>query len=85
MHVLLIIVGLLFLFFGGGCTLLIAGFALSDPKAIVNDPSVAGVFIGMGLVPLGIGWLLFRWGVRIGRDKREAEAADVASSQDNQP
>lgn len=73
MHVLLIVFGLLFLVFGGGCTLIIAGFALSDPKSIFSDPSVLGVFVFMGLLPTGIGWLLFRWGLKIDREKRRAK------------
>lgn len=74
MHVLLIIIGLLFMLFGGGCTLLIAGLSFTEPSSILNDPTGLSVLIFMGLLPLGIGWLLFRWGMKIDREKRRAGA-----------
>lgn len=72
MHVLLIIIGLLFMLFGGGCTLIIVGLAASDPGSLVHDPSALGLLVFLGLLPLGIGWLLFRWGMKIDKRKRQA-------------
>ena len=33
MHVILIVIGLLLMLFGGSCVLIVGGLALSDPKS----------------------------------------------------
>lgn len=81
MHILLIVIGLLLLLFGGGCTLIIAGFAIADWRATLGDlTGVAGVLGGMGLLPLAAGWYLFRLGVKIDRGKRKTAAEDFHTS-----
>jgi hypothetical protein len=83
MHVLLIVIGLLLMLFGGGCVLIVGGFAVSDPGSIGRDPSMlvtGGLF---GLLPLAIGWLLFRAGLRIDNRKRRAGVPDLP--QQDQP
>ena len=74
MHVLLIVVGLLLLLFGGGCTLIIGGFTIADPGTLTTDPSLLGMLLIMGILPLGLGWWLFRWGLRIDRERRRPQA-----------
>ncbi len=73
MHVLLIVIGVMFLLFGGGCTLIIGGFSLTDPVSIGKDPTAMSMLVFMGLLPLGIGWLLLRQGLKIDREKRRAK------------
>jgi hypothetical protein len=71
MGVLLIIIGLLLLLFGGGCTLiLVFGGLFSDPGSLTADlPLLFSILVPFGLLPAGIGWLLFRAGQRRVKDK----------------
>lgn len=74
MHVLLIIIGLLLLVFGGGCTLIFVYSAISDFHAMMADvPLLLTLWVPLGLLPLVGGWLLFRLGVKIDRQKRNAK------------
>ena len=73
MHVVLIIIGLLLILLGGGCTLTVLGLTAADPASLRNDFfSVMSLLLLVGVAPLVIGILLFRWGLRIDRDKRKA-------------
>ena len=73
MHVLLIVIGLLLAICGGSCVLIVGGLALSDPQSLMSDPlSILALGGGIGVLPLVIGLLLFRWGLRIDRAKRKA-------------
>jgi hypothetical protein len=73
MHVLLIILGLLLLLFGGGCTLLLIGTYGSDPSHIQFDLSlILSLWLPLGLLPLVGGWFIFRHGLKIDRQKRKA-------------
>jgi hypothetical protein len=76
MHVIAIIFGLLLLVFGGGCTLFIVGGGLlSDGAALVADlPLLATILVPFGIVPAIGGWFLFRWGLKVDRAKRRAQA-----------
>ncbi len=85
MHILLIVAGLLLLVFGGGCTLIMGGFAIMDWRSTLNDfASVASLLGGLGLLPLAAGWFLFRHGVRIDREKRKAAAERFRHSEKGQ-
>ncbi len=77
MHMLLIIFGLVLLVFGGGCTLIVVGGGLlTDPASLFADvPLLLTILVPFGLLPAGLGWLLFRRGLRIDREKRNAVAA----------
>jgi hypothetical protein len=71
MHVLLIVLGLLLLLFGGGCTLigLVVGF--SEPQNFIRDMAmVMSIWLPFGLAPLVGGYFLFRQGLKIDRRKR---------------
>jgi hypothetical protein len=71
MPIVLIIFGALLLLFGGGCTLIVLGVMIDDPNhAWSNLQDVAPFWIPLGLLPLVIGWLLFRWGVKSRRAKQ---------------
>lgn len=73
MHVLLIVIGLILAVFGGGCVLIVGGLVVSDPQSVVNDPmSIVGLGGGLGVLPLAAGLLLFRWGLRIDRERPKA-------------
>lgn len=73
MHVLLIVIGLILAVFGGGCVLIVGGLVISDPQSMTSDPmSIVGLGGGLGVLPLAAGLLLFRWGLRIDREKRKA-------------
>lgn len=76
MHVVAIIIGLLLLVFGGGCTLLIVGSGLiSDPAALIADiPLLASILVPFGILPAIGGWFLFRWGLKVDRARRKAQA-----------
>lgn len=80
MHVLLIVLGLLLVLFGGGCTLIIGGFAIADFRNTVNDlGTVLPMFVAMGLAPLAAGIFLMRAGMKRDREKRAAPRdGDVA-------
>ncbi len=63
MKYLLMILGVLLLLFGGGCTLIVGAIAIDDPSALWNDAgTILGIWLPLGLLPLAIGVLLFRWG-----------------------
>jgi hypothetical protein len=72
MHIILIIFGVLLLLFGGGCTLIVLGLIASEPNRIGSSLELmVPYWIPLGLLPLIIGWLLFRWGLKSRRAKRE--------------
>lgn len=73
MHILLIVIGLLLMFLGGGCTLTVVGLIGADPSSLRNDfISVVLLLLPAGVAPLVIGIQLFRWGLRIDREKCKA-------------
>ena len=77
MHVLLIVIGLLLLLFGGGCTLIGLVVGLQDPSSMFSDMALlASVWLPFGLVPVVGGYFLFRAGVRIDRRKRQMGKGD---------
>jgi hypothetical protein len=79
MHMLLIIIGLLLLVFGGGCTLIGLGVIVYDPRGALNDPGLlATIWVPLGLLPLIAGWFLYRLGVKIDRQKLKAKAEPEA-------
>ena len=70
MHVVLIIIGGLFAAFGGGCTIIMLGLGVTDPGSMLNDMGLLlSILVPLGLLPLGIGIALIRWGIRMGRQK----------------
>jgi hypothetical protein len=74
MHVLLIVLGLLLLLFGGGCTLIGLAVAMDDPQSMFSDVGLwLSIWLPLGLAPLVAGYFLFRQGLKIDRRKR-AEA-----------
>lgn len=76
MAILAVIFGLLLLLFGGGCTLIFVAGGIMDPKSMFADiPLVLTMWLPLGLLPLVLGWLLFRYGVRKDRERRAAQAA----------
>jgi membrane protein implicated in regulation of membrane protease activity len=73
-HVLLIILGLLLLLFGGGCTLIFLIGGLMDLKSMLADiPLLLTLWVPLGLLPLVLGWYLLRAGLRKEREKRQAK------------
>ena len=77
MHIVVIIFAVLFLLFGGGCTLIALAVMIDDPLNVGrNLQDIAPIWIPLGLLPLVIGWFLFRWGLKIRRAKRGAKAPD---------
>ena len=71
MAILAIIFGILLILFGGGCTLIVGGIMVSDPSSAINDlGSTLSILVPLGLLPLAIGILLVRWGVRKDRERR---------------
>ena len=62
------------LIFGGGCTILIVGSGLmSDPSEFLSDiPLLLSILLPLGILPAVGGWLLFRRGLKIDREKRNA-------------
>lgn len=74
MHVVAIIVGLLLLAFGGGCSLLVLGDGLNaSPSSMFYDGSLMiAVLLFMGLLPIVLGGLLLRWGLSAGRRRRQS-------------
>ena len=72
MPIVLIIFGVLLLLFGGGCTMIMVGILVEDPEhAWSTLQEVIPFWMPLGLLPLIIGGLLFRWGVKSRRAKRE--------------
>ena len=73
MYIFAIAVGLLLVLFGGGCTLIMGGLVISDPGSVMNDLGmVLSIVLPLGLLPLGVGILLIRWGVKKDRERRSA-------------
>jgi uncharacterized membrane protein len=71
MHVLLIVVGLLLLLFGGGCTVISLGYLFTESRNVAQDLQDGWwILIFLGLAPLAAGWFLFRRGLAIDRAKR---------------
>ena len=56
------IIGLLLILFGGGCTLIFFGMG--------PDSEFVLLWLGLGVVPLGGGLLLVRYGLRLRRERR---------------
>jgi hypothetical protein len=82
MHVLLIVIGLLLAVFGGGCVLIVAFFFVQDPGALVRDLDSTGyLFAVLGVLPLAAGLILFRYGMKIDREKRARAAEEFRNSQ----
>ncbi len=78
MPVLLIVIGLLLMLFGGGCALLAGGIFMSDPKILMNDlPSLVPLYLGVAIAPLVGGYFLFRHGLRQDRAQRQAAKAKI--------
>ena len=75
MGILLIIIGLLLLLFGGGCTLiLLFSGIISGPGSLTQDlPLLFSILVPFGLLPAGIGWLLFS----AGRRRMKGRGADA--------
>lgn len=72
MPIVLIIFGVLLLLFGGGCTVIVVGILVEDPeRAWSTFQEFIPLWIPLGLLPLIIGGLLLRWGVKSRRAKRE--------------
>jgi hypothetical protein len=75
MYILAIVVGLLLVLFGGGCTLIMGGLVISDPGSLTNDLGmVLSIVLPLGVLPLAVGILLIRWGVKKDRERRRARA-----------
>jgi hypothetical protein len=74
MGVLLLILGLLLILFGGGCTLILGGIWLSDPSSITSSDvaDVLPIWLFLGLLPLAGGVLMFRVGLKLDRERRKA-------------
>lgn len=73
MPVLAIILGLLLLLFGGGCTLIFLVGGVIDPQGMLADvPLLLSMWVPLGLLPLAGGWLLFRHGLKRDRARRRA-------------
>ena len=73
MHVLLMVIGLLLLLFGGGCTVIFVIGGAMDLKSMLSDiPLLLSLWVALGLLPLAAGWLLFRKGLKMERAKRKA-------------
>lgn len=71
MHVLLIVLGLLLLLFGGGCTLIGLFMVVQEPQNILPDMALLmSIWLPFGLAPLVGGYFLFRQGLKIDRRKR---------------
>ena len=80
MPVLLIVLGLLLMLFGGGCTLIVGGMYASDPSMILNDiSSTLPSFLLAGPAPLVGGYFLFRFGLKLDRERRKATQTPPAT------
>lgn len=62
MPILLMILGLLLILFGGGCTLIFFGMG--------PDSEFLWLWLGLGVLPLAGGFLLARYGLRLRRARR---------------
>lgn len=84
MRVLVMIAGLLLVLFGGGCTLFVAGIGLLDFRNFITDlPSVLQILLPFGILPLAVGWLLFRWGLRGSRARSGAAERALPPDKEN--
>jgi hypothetical protein len=81
MHVLLIVVGLLLLLFGGGCTLISVVYLFSSANVAKDLADAWFIPVFLGLLPLAIGWWLFRYGLRVDRQKRRSQAVPPPGEQ----
>jgi len=73
MHVLAIVLGLLLLLFGGGCTLIFLVAAIMDFRSMIADiPLLLTLWVPLGVAPMVGGWFLFRHGLRKDRERRAA-------------
>jgi hypothetical protein len=78
MPVLFIVIGLLLMLFGGGCSLIVGGVLLSDPSMIMNElASIFPLYLAIGLAPLVGGFFLFRHGLRQDRERRQAAMTKI--------
>lgn len=81
MNVLLIVLGLLLILFGGGCTIIVGGVGISDPSSLTSDwQLVLSIWLPLGLVPLALGIWLFRVGLRNERERRAAAASEPVTN-----
>jgi len=72
--ILAIIFGILLILFGGGCTLIMGGIAVYDVSSIWNDlPDMLSIMLPLGILPLVIGILLVRWGLKTDRERRQSK------------
>jgi Flp pilus assembly protein TadB len=62
MPILLIILGLLLILFGGGCTVIFIG--------VGAETDFLWLWLGLGVAPLVGGLLLVRYGLRLRRERR---------------
>jgi len=62
MPILLMILGLLLILFGGGCTLIFFGMG--------PDSEFLWLWLGLGALPLAGGFFLVRYGLRLRRARR---------------
>jgi hypothetical protein len=78
MPVLAIIVGILLILFGGGCTLIMGGIVVTDPASFVNDfGDLVSILLPLGILPLVVGNFLTRWGIKADRQRRKAGPKDT--------
>jgi hypothetical protein len=74
MHAVVLILALLLVLFGGGCTLILLAGAVTDPGSFFADvPLLLTIWLPLGLVPLGGGIAL--WRVALNMKKKWAPAA----------
>jgi hypothetical protein len=81
MAVLLIIIGLLLLLFGGGCTLISVVYLFTSQNVLQDLRDAWFIPALLGLLPLAIGLLIFRSGLRMGRERRSARATPPPGGQ----
>jgi hypothetical protein len=62
MHVFLMIIGLLLILFGGGCTIVFI--------AVDGDVEFLWLWLALGLAPLVGGFFLIRHGLKLNRERR---------------
>jgi hypothetical protein len=54
-----------------------AGLAVGDPQSITSDfGTLLSIALPFGILPLAVGILLVRWGVRKDRERRNARPRD---------
>jgi hypothetical protein len=71
MHILLIVLGLLLMLFGGGCTLVFAVLGVGSPANFLGDMSLLlSLWLPLGLAPLVGGFFLVRVGLKADRDRK---------------